>query len=180
MQQSPPAFAAGSPLLEGAFEFALGAHHGPRTVGDTEIDHPVAVADLLHQAGYPEEIVAAALLHDVIEDTTIEPGEIEDLYGPEVAFLVREMTEDERLEPYERRKAEHRSRIVRSGAVAAIYAADKLAKVRAVEESGASPEPSKLAHYSRTLDVLCKSHPDLPFLGELRCRLEALTAASAG
>ena len=180
VQQSSPAFAAGSHLLKGAYAYALSAHHGPRKVGDTDIDHPVAVAAILAEAGYPDEVVAAALLHDVVEDTTIEPDEIEELYGPEVAFLVREMTEDRRLEPYERRKAEHRARIVRSGAVAAIYAADKLEKVRAVEGSDRAPDEVKLNHYRQTLEILCDRHPDLPFLGELRARLETLTSRNSG
>ena len=43
------------------------------------------MAQLLHEHGFGEEIVAAALLHDVVEDTETEIAEIEARFGPEVA-----------------------------------------------------------------------------------------------
>jgi (p)ppGpp synthase/HD superfamily hydrolase len=134
----------------------------------------VAVAELLHEEGYPETVVAAALLHDVIEDTATDLDEIADLYGREVAFLVGEMTEDERLEPYGHRKAEHRLRVARTGPVAAIYAADKIASLRALDSGDHRPAGARLGHYRRTLEILCAEHPDLPFLMELRRRLDEL------
>src|SRR5919199_708229 len=73
-----PEFAAASPLLSSAYCFAREAHHGPRRTGDTDLDHPVAVARLLYDAGFAEDVVAAALLHDVVEDSATdvhEPGE---------------------------------------------------------------------------------------------------------
>lgn len=169
-----PSFVHASALLEGAYAFAISAHHGPRREGETDIDHPLAVAELLHDAGYPESIVAAALLHDVVEDTATSIEEIADLYGSEVSFLVQEMTEDESLEPYEHRKAEHRSRIIRTGEVAAIYAADKLATLRTLDVQDEDSPGPKLEHYRRTLEVLCKERPDLPFLVELRRRLDVI------
>ena len=75
-------------------------------------------------------MVAAALLHDTIEDTTLSLSEIEARFGPHLAELVAEMTEDPRIEPYPARKAEARSRAVRDRRAAAIYAADKLANTR--------------------------------------------------
>ncbi len=154
---------------------ATAAHHGPRREGDTDIDHPVAVAELLSAEGFDPQIVAAALLHDVVEDTATETGEIEQRFGPEVALLVAEMTEDEEIEPYERRKAEHRERVARDRRSAAIYAADKLAKTRRIEDPSQSSE-QQIEHYSRTLDKLCDTHPDLPFLGDLSEELARLTA----
>ncbi len=62
-----PEFARGSGLLEAAFEFAERSHHGPGRAGDTDIAHPVAVARLLSEAGFGEDVVAAALLHDVVD-----------------------------------------------------------------------------------------------------------------
>src|SRR5688572_13219374 len=146
-----PSFATKSALLRGAHEFALSAHHGPTRQGDTEIDHPVQVACLLHDAGFDEEVVAAALLHDVVEDTAIDLDQIEARFGREIACLVGEMTEDEDIEPYEARKAEHRERVAGDRRVAAIYAADKLANARTLNEEAEETDRKKLEHYCRTL-----------------------------
>jgi guanosine-3',5'-bis(diphosphate) 3'-pyrophosphohydrolase len=162
-----------SPLLQEAFEFARWAHHGPRRKDGAGISHPLAVAELLHAEEWPEDVVAAAFLHDVIEDTSTELDEIRDRFGPHVCELVREMTENQSIEDYRRRKAEHRSRVARNRDVAAIYAADKLANARAVDDLGSLPG-EKLEHYLATLQVLCDSHPELPFLGELQAELERL------
>jgi guanosine-3',5'-bis(diphosphate) 3'-pyrophosphohydrolase len=169
-----PPFAADSRLLRGAYRFATLAHHGPAREGDTEIDHPTRVASLLKEHGFEDEVVAAAFLHDVVEDTSRDPGEIEENFGPEVAGLVREMTENESIEPYEARKAEHRSRVARDRRVAAIYAADKLANARTLNEMSQDPDGAKLEHYRRTLDTLSAEHPYLPFLGPLREELGRL------
>lgn len=163
-----PSFAGTSPLLRGAFRFAAEAHHGSAREGDTDIDHPVRVARLLHESGFEEPVVAAALLHDVVEDTDIDLATIEARFGSEIECLVREMTEDESIEPYEARKAEHRTRVAEDRRVAAIYAADKLANTRTLNEAGEEPEDAKLEHYCRTLDTLCEEQPQLPFLGPLR------------
>ena len=171
---SPPDFVTGSALLEGAYGMAVSAHHGPRSRGNTRIDHPVAVARLLDENGFPEAVVAAALLHDVIEDTATERDEIEAGFGAEVAELVGEMTEDSTISAYRERKAEHRGRVASNSCVAAIYAADKLAKVRRLNETGEQPEGERLDHYRRTLVELRSAEPSLPFLSELADELDRL------
>jgi guanosine-3',5'-bis(diphosphate) 3'-pyrophosphohydrolase len=171
-----PSFATESALLRGACDFALSAHHGPARRGDTAIDHPIRVAWLLHEAGFEQEVVAAALLHDVVEDTAIDLDEIEARFGYEIASLVGEMTENEEIEPYEQRKAEHRERVAGDRRVAAIYAADKLANARTLNEEAEEIERKRIEHYCRTLDRLATEQPDLPFLGPLRDELGALVA----
>lgn len=166
---------ARTPLLAGALGFALSAHHGPRRDGDTDIDHPVAVARLLDEAGFDEEVVAAALLHDVLEDTETDVDEIRERFGEPVAALVATMTEDEEIDGYAERKAEHRRRIGSADhAAAAIFAADKLATTRALVGEGAQVEGERLDHYRRTLDELSRAHPDVAFLDELRAALDRL------
>jgi (p)ppGpp synthase/HD superfamily hydrolase len=165
---------AGSELLERAYEAALLAHHGPAGDGETRIDHPVAVATLLRENQYPEVVVAAALLHDVIEDTEVEASEIESEFGPEVADLVRTMTEDVSICSYPARKAEHRRRVAGDPRAAAIYAADKLAKVRALNADGETPPAEKLDHYRRTHHELREAEPSLPFLADLAEELDRL------
>jgi (p)ppGpp synthase/HD superfamily hydrolase len=173
-----PAFAQGPRLLEEAYELAAEAHHGARRRNSTNIDHPAEVGRLLHDAGYDDEVVAAALLHDVIEDTETDLAEIGDRFGPRVAELVCVMTEDDSIEPYEVRKAEHRARVSEhSTRAAAIYAADKLAKTRALHhDEGGNLSEAKLDHYRRTLIELREAHPELPFLDELEGALRALDA----
>jgi (p)ppGpp synthase/HD superfamily hydrolase len=168
-----------TPLLAGALAFAASAHHGPRREGDTDIDHPIAVARLLDEAGFDEDVVAAALLHDVVEDTRTSVGEIRDRFGEPVAELVATMTENGDIESYAERKAEHRRRIRREGdGAAAIYAADKLATARTLEgERVAAP---RLDHYRRTLAELRRARPDLPFLGELDDALNKLEPDGVG
>ena len=65
-------------------------------------------------------------------------------FGAEVQRLVGEMTEDEEIEPYEKRKSEHRQRIARNRRVAAIYAADKVANTRDIRAGRSSPDPERL------------------------------------
>jgi (p)ppGpp synthase/HD superfamily hydrolase len=176
----PPAFIQSSPLLREAFAMALAAHHGWRRRGDTDIEHPVAVAALLYEHEIAdEEVLAAALLHDVIEETDTELSEIGTRFGPEVERLVAEMTENVAIEPYSRRKAEHRERVARDGCAAAIYAADKLASTRELRQAGAETGRERLEHYQRTLELLFVKHPDLPFLDELGKELRLLTAPRA-
>ena len=170
-----PDFIAGRELPARAYEFALRAHHGPARRGDTDIDHPVSVARLLDGAGFGDEVVAAALLHDVVEDTARGLSELEDEFGPEVRGLVEAMTEDAEIGDYEERKAEHRKRVLSSGAgPASIYAADKLARVRAYSESGDPVPAHRLDHYWDTLELFASRRPELPFLSELAAELPDL------
>ncbi len=170
-----------TPLLAGALDFAADAHHGPRREGDTDVDHPIAVARLLDEAGFDEPVVAAALLHDVVEDTRTDVAEIRARFGEPVAGLVAAMTENEEIDGYAERKAEHRRRIRRAGCgPAAIYAADKLATTRALAGTEAPIAPERLEHFRRTLDELRRAQPQLPFLGELRDALDRIEPDGVG
>ena len=74
---------------------AVAAHHGPRPHGETKIDHPVAVARLLQENEFPDVVVAAALLHDVVEDTETTLDELRRLFGEPVAGMVGALSDDE-------------------------------------------------------------------------------------
>jgi hypothetical protein len=171
-----PEFARGSSLLEGAYELAEDAHSGPRRRKNTHIEHPAAVAALLDEHGFDPEIVAAGFLHDVLEDTDIDRAELVERFGPEVGGLVAVMTEDDSIDSYEERKAEHRARVARHSGAAAIYAADKLAKTRALVDGGGSVSDAQLDHYRHTLVALREAQPELPFLPELDRNLRAIDA----
>lgn len=171
---SVPPFIAGSRLLEGSYAMASALHQGPRAEADTEFEHPVAVAVLLHEAGFADEVVAAALLHEVVEETSTKPSELRERFGPEVADLVAEMTEDPSIRPYRVRKEEHRERVGRDRNAAAIYVADKLASTKAMHDEGKEPGGQRAEHFRMTLLELGEAYPSLPFLAELRSELDRI------
>jgi guanosine-3',5'-bis(diphosphate) 3'-pyrophosphohydrolase len=123
-----------SALVRGALSVARRAHAGQfRQTGCDEIpfiEHSLAVAELLTEYGYPDEVLAAGLLHDVTEHAEVEPNALRNRFGDEVARLVAALTEDTTISGYEKRKQEHRERVAAAGPQAqAIFAADKAANV---------------------------------------------------
>lgn len=80
-------------LVRRAFVFAAAAHEGQmRGTGDPYISHPTEVARELYAWGLDERVVAAGLLHDVVEDTEISLQQIEEEFGLEIAALVDGVT----------------------------------------------------------------------------------------
>jgi GTP pyrophosphokinase len=76
-------------LVERAFEFSESAHRGQfRKSGEPYITHPLAVASILSQWRIDAEGLAAALLHDVMEDTSVTRSELETTFGRPVADMV--------------------------------------------------------------------------------------------
>jgi (p)ppGpp synthase/HD superfamily hydrolase len=172
-----PEYTRRSRLLADAYELAADSHSGPVRRKHTDLAHPVAVASLLEERGFDDEVVAAALLHDVLEETGGDGSEIERRFGPGVGALVSVLTEDASIADYEDRKAEHRARVAGDGSLAAaIYAADKLAKMRGIRDDGDEVPDAKLEHYRQTLVVLRGAHPELPFLVDLEGELRSLDA----
>ncbi len=129
-------------MVRGALEAASEAHAGQirnGSGGRPYIEHPIAVAELLAEHGFPDEVLAAALLHDVVEESETEVDEIRARFGEPVGDLVEALTDAEEIQPYERRKDVHRARVEEAGPDAlAIYAADKLANIRALRRVYAS------------------------------------------
>lgn len=80
-------------LVTRAYEFAKRAHEShERFSGEPYITHLVAVALTLSEMGMGAKTVAAALLHDTIEDTAVTADEIRESFGDEVLFLVEGVT----------------------------------------------------------------------------------------
>ena len=72
-----------------AYEFGEAAHRGQtRKSGEPYITHPVAVAQELAEMHLDSEAICAAILHDVVEDTSATLGEIQEKFGEEVALIV--------------------------------------------------------------------------------------------
>ncbi|GIG24269.1 RelA/SpoT family protein [Cellulomonas denverensis] len=80
-------------LIERAYITAEKAHRGQlRKSGDPYITHPVAVATILAELGMTPPTLAAALLHDTVEDTDYSLDQLRTEYGPEIAMLVDGVT----------------------------------------------------------------------------------------
>jgi (p)ppGpp synthase/HD superfamily hydrolase len=128
-----------SELVRNALETASLAHAGQLrrgSDGHPYIEHPVAVAELLATCKYDDEILAAALLHDVVEKSELAMAQLRTRFGDSVADIVEALTEDETIEDYTERKREQRRRVAQSGTDAmAIFAADKLTNVAMLREA---------------------------------------------
>jgi (p)ppGpp synthase/HD superfamily hydrolase len=156
-------FEHASPLVRSAYRYATAAHAGQvkDSDGSPYIDHLVAVAQLVDDAGYDDQVVAAALLHDVIEHADGSVADIRAEFGDGVADLVEAMTEPEGIESWERRKRAHRERIAHGGnaRAQALFAADKAANAAALRRAikrGNRVErmDGKVDHYTATLKML--------------------------
>ncbi|GIU57305.1 hypothetical protein NicSoilC12_30540 [Arthrobacter sp. NicSoilC12] len=80
-------------LIQRAFVVAERCHRGQkRKSGDPYITHPVAVATILAELGLSGTTLAAALLHDTVEDTSYTLADLKTEFGPEVAMLVDGVT----------------------------------------------------------------------------------------
>jgi (p)ppGpp synthase/HD superfamily hydrolase len=158
--------------VERAREFA------ERAYGTNDaLDHPLEVASLVASAGADDEVVEAAVLHDLLEDTDVTPAEIASEFGSRVAAPVSSMTEDESIEDYEQRKEEHRRRVRDAGRdVALLFVADKLSNARRMRRNQKKPDARKIAHYAATLEMMRSAYPDLPLLDELDEELAAVRA----
>jgi guanosine-3',5'-bis(diphosphate) 3'-pyrophosphohydrolase len=180
-----------SPLVRAALEQACSDHAGQVRNGSggmPYIEHPVRVAALLDEHGFGEEVLAAALLHDVVEDSETTLDELRGKFGGAVAGLVGAMTDDGSIEDYRERKAEHRERLAAAPAEAlAIYGADKLTNSEtlraaygeegdAVRDEFKVPLELKLGIWEEDLALLREKAPELPYLDRLEQELSRLRA----
>src|SRR5881275_3662260 len=97
-------------LVERAFAFSEHAHQGQfRKSGDPYISHPLAVASILSQWRLDAQGLAAALLHDVMEDTAVTKNEIESSFGKPVADMVDGVSKLDQIEFQSREDAQAES-----------------------------------------------------------------------
>ena len=94
-------------ILLKAVRFAANKHRDQRRKDENQtpyINHPIAVADTLRIFGIDDgDVLLAAILHDVLEDTETSPGEIAEAFGMDVLRIVQEVTDDKSL-PKQTRK----------------------------------------------------------------------------
>ena len=128
---------SGNPM--GAFvkavAFAADKHRNQRRK-DAEaspyINHPIALANVLANEGGVDDVtvLCAAVLHDTIEDTETTPEELQAIFGPKVASVVMEVTDDKSLEKSVRkqRQVEHAPHMSREAKL--VKLADKISNLR--------------------------------------------------
>lgn len=128
-------------ILLRAVEFAAEKHRDQRRKGveaSPYINHPIQVAEILATVGKVDDVttLAAALLHDTVEDTDTSPEDLESVFGSEVAEVVSEVTDDKSLAKAQRKRLqiEHTPRL--SDRAKMIKIADKTCNVRDI---GAKP-----------------------------------------
>lgn len=119
-----------SPRIELAITTMLEAHGlGRRKAGrDFEATHVLSVAMIVGDFGFAEDAVVAAILHDALEDTTLECDVIRHQFGERVLAIVRDVTEPPKTVPWRARKEtyiEHLRRSPREEA-RAVASADKI------------------------------------------------------
>jgi HD domain len=181
---------AGSPIAQAAMAFASARHAGQYREIDRApfITHPIEVARLLHRDGNPDHVIAAGLLHDVLERTKTTRVELDRRFGASIGRLVGTVSDDPRIEDYDERKRELRERVERADHdTLAIFAADKIAKVGELMllppwrlHDGTTP--AKLAHYHESLAMLHRVAGGVRLVDSLDAglaRLAALATATA-
>jgi (p)ppGpp synthase/HD superfamily hydrolase len=183
--------AARSELIARALAKATEAHAGQVRNGSgglPYIEHPRMVAATLAARAYGETTLAAALLHDVVEDSDTTVAELRAEFGDPVADLVAALSDDESIESYRERKDEHRGRVADvDGDALAIYAADKLTNMTtvhaAIEEEGVKvadefevPLGLKLEVWEADAAMLRHEVPELPLLDPLDVAISRLAA----
>ncbi len=145
--------------IKEAYEFAAKAHEGQvRKSGEPFILHPVAVAEILVNMQMDVTSIIAALLHDVVEDTTITLDTIKEKFGPSCAMLVDGLTKLEKIQfksKEEQQNENYRKMFVAMAQdirVILIKLADRLHNMRTLKYQ---PEEDQRRISDETLEIFC-------------------------
>jgi len=168
-------------MINRAYETAKQAHrHQQRSSGESYINHPLAVAQIVADLGLDEISLAAALLHDAVEDTEITLADVERGFGPEVAQIVDGVTKLERLQ-FDSKEAQQAATMrkmlvamARDLRVLIIKLADRLHNMRTIAAMP-SEKQQRIAH--ETLEIYAPLAHRLG-MQELKQQLEDLSFAS--
>lgn len=144
-------------MLNKAYVYAMKAHgHQLRASGDPYFTHPLEVAAILTDMKLDDATIAAALLHDVVEDTEATLTEIEQLFGGEISELVEGLTKIKRLDliSKEAAQAENLRKLLlamsRDARVLLVKLADRLHNMRTLHHV----KPDKRARIAQeTMDI---------------------------
>ena len=148
---------ANEDLLNRAYVYAMRAHgEQKRASGDPFISHPLEVAAILTELKLDDATIAAALLHDTIEDTDATRAEIDRVFGHEIGLLVEGLTKLKRLElvSKEAKQAENLRKLLLAIAddvrVLLIKLADRLHNMRTLSHK---PAEARRRTADETLDI---------------------------
>jgi (p)ppGpp synthase/HD superfamily hydrolase len=188
-----PTFAKGLPQTERAIEYAERMHAGQqRADGTPFVLHPREVAALLYYAGAPDHLIAAGVMHDLVEKTDATASDLRQRFGQRITELVLAVSDDERIAGYAKRKAALRQQVAGAGEEALmLFAADKLSKMRELRrepaidpaiDSAATSTPNRvrelrarrLRHYQRSLALLEERLAESTLVTALRDELASL------
>lgn len=127
-------------IVLAASAFAAHKHRDQRRKGadaSPYINHPIAVANVLaNEAGITDPtVLAAALLHDTIEDTDTTLEELDATFGPKIAAIVLEVTDDKALDKPVRKQLQIEHAATLSHAAQLVKFADKICNVRDMNRS---------------------------------------------
>jgi guanosine-3',5'-bis(diphosphate) 3'-pyrophosphohydrolase len=156
-------------LIEKARLFAQMAHttQQRKYTGEPYYAHLAAVAEMVKLTGARDEMIAAAFLHDTLEDTPVKVEELRMFFGDEVTQLVIELTDVFTSEDYPTYNREHRKRLERER-LAGVSADAQTIKVADLIDNTASivqRDPNFAKVYLREkaalIKVLTKAHPSL-------------------
>jgi GTP diphosphokinase / guanosine-3',5'-bis(diphosphate) 3'-diphosphatase len=144
-------------LLNRAYVYAMRAHgEQKRASGDPYFSHPLEVAAILTELKLDDATIAAALLHDTIEDTTATRAEIDDMFGHDIGALVEGLTKLKKLElvTKEAKQAENLRKLLLAIAddvrVLLIKLADRLHNMRTLSHK---PAEARARSAQETLDI---------------------------
>ena len=164
-------------ILTKAFYFAKEAHaNQKRASGEEYFTHPCAVAQILIELGMDCSTIAAAFLHDTIEDTYVSEGDIKKEFGEEILQLVQGVTKLEKIEfkSHEEEQAENFKKIFVSMAkdirVIIIKLADRLHNMRSLNFLS-SERQQRIS--KETLDIYAPLAGRLG-ISQIKCELEDL------
>jgi (p)ppGpp synthase/HD superfamily hydrolase len=155
--------------------------------GTAYLLHPLEVARLLRDAGAPDHLIAAGVLHDVLEKSDMRESDLRRRFGARVTALVLAVSDDDRITSYARRKAALRQQVASAGDEAmALFAADKLSRLRELRRETAldgeggrtaarvqTLRADRLRHYQRSLAMLEERLPESSLVRDLRHELDA-------
>ncbi len=168
-------------MINRAYQVAAEAHRNQlRSSGESYINHPLAVARIVADIGLDETSIAAALLHDAVEDTEITLEDVRAGFGDEVAAIVDGVTKLERIR-FDSREAQQAATMrkmlvamARDLRVLVIKLADRLHNMRTI---AAMPVEKQQRIAQETLDIYAPLAHRLG-MQELKQQLEDLAFAS--
>ncbi|HEY6533319.1 MAG TPA: HD domain-containing protein, partial [Acidimicrobiales bacterium] len=168
-------------LITKAYELAARAHQGQtRKSGEPYVTHPVAVAKICAELGLDDVTIAAAILHDAVEDTGTSLEQLEEDFGPEVARIVDGVTKLDRIK-FDSKEAQQAATVrkmlvamAKDLRVLIIKLSDRLHNMRTI---AAMPAWKQERTAQETLDIYAPLAHRLG-MQELKQQLEDLSFAS--